>query len=97
MRGFLLFKKLSFALRWEYVYGRADFGAAGKVDFAHIAKGNGAVFKGKKGVVVAKANIFARHHSGATLAHYYLASFYYFPSIQLNAKVFWLGCTEVFC
>ncbi len=79
-------------LGYDYINRRADFGASGKVSFADVAKGNYAVFKCKKGVIVAKAYVFTRHHGSAALADNYLAGLNNLSGKEFNAKVFWLGC-----
>jgi hypothetical protein len=87
MQGFYTYL---FKLRSDDVDGRAGFDAAGKVGFADIAEGYGAVFKGKKSVIMPQTYVFAGHHGSTALAYYYLASFNNLTGIELNAKIFWL-------
>ncbi len=62
-----------------------------KVELALVAEGDDAVYEGKDGVVLAEANVLARHDAGAALAHYNVARLGYLSGIELNAEVFCLG------
>lgn len=81
---------------WGDVNLATHRGGAVKVAFALVLKGDYAAGEGKKGVVLAKADIEAREHAGAALAHDNIALLGNLAGIELNAKVFCLGVIEVF-
>ncbi len=75
---------------------RTDCRRAVKVLLALVAEGDNTVYEGEDGVVLAEANVMARHHAGAALAHDNIARLGYLAGIELDAKVFCLRVCEVF-